>query len=201
MSFLSLILIALGLSADAFAVSITNGIIINNLKFKDALKIGGYFGLFQAIMPVIGWTAGINFRDYIVKIDHWIAFILLGCIGIKMIIEAFKEEKMNDTEENGKPSQNPLSTRVLLMLAVATSIDALAVGVSFAFLDVSITGSALTIGLITFSTSTIGVLIGKKCGRLLQKKAEIIGGIILTLIGFKILIEHSDIKAVLKIFQ
>jgi len=203
MSFISLVLIAFGLSMDAFAVSITNGIVVKHIRLKDALRIGAFFGFFQALMPLTGWALGINFKSYIVAVDHWIAFILLGFIGIRMIISTLKEEKeqedSEDISEDEKESENPLSFKVLLLLSIATSIDALAVGISFAFLNVKILSSALVIGLITFLLSSIGVLIGKKFGDLFQKKAEIIGGAILTLIGLKILIEHTDaIEAVLK---
>lgn len=203
MNFVSLVLIAFGLSMDAFAVSVTNGIIIKDIRLKDALKVGAYFGIFQALMPALGWAAGINFRSYIVRIDHWIAFVLLGILGIRMIISALKEETDSDNlGEGDKCCENPLSNKVLLLMAIATSIDALAVGISFAFLEVEILSSALIIGLITFTVSTGGVFIGKKCGNLLQKKAEVIGGIVLTLIGFKILIEHSGgMKAVFKLFE
>ena len=204
MSFMSLILIAFCLSMDAFAVSITNGIIIKNVRLNDALKIGLYFGFFQALMPIMGWAAGIHFKDYIVAFDHWIAFVLLGFIGVKMIISALKEEKdradEQDASQDERICENPLCAQYLLMLSVATSIDALAAGVSFAFFDIGIFASALLIGLITFTLSTFGVLIGKGCGGLLQKKAEIIGGSILTLMGVKILIEHTGVAVtVLKV--
>lgn len=196
MSPILLVLIAFSLSMDAFAVSITNGMTINNIRLRDACKIGIYFGLFQALMPAIGWSAGINFRSNIVMIDHWITFALLSVIGIKMVICSLKKEKEKvnpqDVSGGNKEHENPLTTKVLLLLAVATSIDTLAAGVSFAFLDMSIMRAALIIGLTTFTISTIGVLIGKKCGNLLQKKAEIIGGIVLVLIGFKILVEHTS---------
>ncbi len=186
MSLFTLVLTAFGLAMDAFAVSITSGIVINHLQIKNALKIGLFFGFFQGFMPLIGWLAGIKFSDYIVQFDHWVAFIVLGFIGIKMIYESFKED-----EE--KSDFNPLNNKVLFFLAIATSIDALAVGVSFAFLKVSILYSVIVIGVITFLTSFLGVYIGKKSGELLKRKAEITGGIILTLIGTKILLEHLNI--------
>lgn len=205
MDLLSIILIAFGLSMDAFAVSITNGITIKDLKSSHVLKIGVYFGGFQALMPVIGWAVGSQFKDYIVSIDHWIAFGLLAVIGIKMIREALDHRE--DSSENGKDSleeaaiskqdsvdeENQLSTGRLLMLAVATSIDALAVGVSFAFLSVSILGASAVIGLITFFVCVAGVLIGRRFGSLLKQKAEIAGGVILVLIGAKILFEHLNL--------
>lgn len=201
MDLLSIVLIAFGLSMDAFAVSVTNGITIRNLKSSHALKIGAYFGGFQALMPVIGWAVGSQFKDYIVSIDHWIAFGLLAFIGIKMIHEALEhsEEGKDGMEEAAISKQLPeaagseLKAGRLVVLAVATSIDALAVGVSFAFLSVSILGASAAIGLITFAVCVAGVFIGKRFGSLLKKKAEIAGGVILVLIGAKILFEHMDI--------
>lgn len=199
MSFLSLLLIAFGLSMDAFAVSITNGISIKNLKNKHAFKIAAFMGAFQGIMPVIGWAAGVGFKDYIESIDHWIALILLTIIGGKMIVEAIKNrnEGVCATGQPIEPEEDHndeiLNNKVLFLLAVATSIDALAVGVSFAFLQISIVTSALLIGIITFIVCFIGVKIGKRCGCFLQSKAEIAGGVILILIGLKIFLEHMNI--------
>lgn len=199
MSFLSLLLIAIGLSMDAFAVSITNGISIKNLQNKHALKIAAFMGGFQGIMPVIGWAAGVGFKDYIESIDHWIALILLTIIGGKMIFEAIKNrnEGVCATGQPIEPEEDHndelLNNKVLFLLAVATSIDALAVGVSFAFLQISIVTSALLIGIITFIVCFIGVKIGKRCGCFLQSKAEIAGGVILILIGLKIFFEHMNI--------
>ncbi|MCY6485558.1 manganese efflux pump MntP family protein [Clostridium aestuarii] len=183
MNILSIIFIAFGLAMDAFAVSITSGIIIKNLKIKNALKISFYFGGFQALMPLIGWAIASKFRNYIIIFDHWIAFIFLGLIGGKMIYEAI-------TSKEDKATFNPLKDTVLLFLAIATSIDALIVGISFALLKVFIIEAISIIGLITFVISFVGVLIGKKCGELLKKRAEITGGIVLILIGTKTLIEH-----------
>ncbi len=203
MDILSIVLIAVGLSMDAFAVSVSNGIIIKDLKISHALKVALYFGVFQALMPLAGWLAGSQFKDYIVNIDHWIAFGLLTLIGGKMIREAFGEaddgaESVEDMCEvaistQGTACENPLRMGRLLVLAVATSIDALAVGVSFAFLRVSIVWSAVIIGLITFVICYAGVYIGNKFGGLLKKKAEIVGGLILIGIGLKILLEHMGI--------
>lgn len=187
MNSLTLILTALGLSMDAFAVAVTSGIIINRVQLKNALKIGLYFGFFQAIMPLVGWLAGIKFSQYIERFDHWIAFLLLSFIGIRMIIESRK----NDEE---REVFNPLDNKVLLMLAIATSIDALAVGVGLAVLKVSILTSVFFIGLITFGLSFLGVLIGKRSGTFLKNRAELAGGAVLTIIGTKILLEHLDIK-------
>lgn len=203
MDLLSIILIAVGLSMDAFAVSITNGIIIKDFKIAHALKVGLYFGVFQALMPLVGWLAGSQFKDYITSIAHWIAFILLAFIGGKMIREAYgNNSKANKSEEGlhevaisvqETEQEDPLRMSRLIMLAVATSIDALAVGVSFAFLNVSILWAAFIIGIITFVICVAGVFIGKSFGGLFQKKAEIIGGVILICIGLKILLEHFGI--------
>jgi len=202
MDILSVVLIAVGLSMDAFAVSVTNGIIIRDLKVTHALKIGLYFGVFQALMPLAGWLAGSQFKNYITSVDHWIAFGLLSIIGGKMIHEAFEEDEEGETIEGmcevaisnqGTVCENPLRMGRLVVLAVATSIDALAVGISFAFLRVSIVWSSLIIGLITFIICFAGVYIGKKFGGLLKKKAEIVGGVILIGIGLKILLEHTGI--------
>ena len=145
MTFTELLLIALGLAMDAFAVSVSNGMVIPNLRLRDALKFGLYFGFFQILMPLIGWGAGQLFREYIMAIDHWIAFFLLSYIGIKMIMDTKKEEE----------SAGSTQFRVLFILAIATSIDALAAGITFAFMAVNIWLSVTVIGLIAFSLSTI----------------------------------------------
>lgn len=201
MDILSILLIAIGLSMDAFAVSVTNGITIRNLKIRHALKIGMYFGVFQALMPLAGWLAGSQFSEYIISVDHWIAFGLLSFIGGKMIHESFDkgdseaEEGMLEVAISGQETvkEDPLRMGRLMMLAVATSIDALAVGVSFAFLKVSILWSAAVIGSITFVICVAGVFIGKRFGDLLKRKAELAGGLILIFIGLKILLEHTGI--------
>jgi len=203
MDILSIILIAVGLSMDAFAVSITSGIIIKDFKISHALKVGLYFGVFQALMPLAGWLAGSQFKDYIINIDHWIAFVLLAFLGGKMIREAYNNDREINESSDGiyeaavsiqeTSQEDPLRRGRLLVLAVATSIDALAVGISFAFLNVSILFAAFIIGIITFVICVAGVFIGRKCGCLFQKQAEIIGGIILICIGLKILLEHLGI--------
>jgi len=186
MSLITLIMTAFGLAMDATAVAITSGIIINNnLKLHHALKIGLAFGFFQGFMPLLGWLVGINFSDSITQYDHWVAFLVLGFIGVKMIYESFKDDE-------DKADFNPLNNKVLLLLAIATSIDALAVGVSFSFLKISLFYSVSTIAIITFVTSSLGVLIGKLSGELLKRKAEVTGGFILTIIGAKILLEHLN---------
>ncbi|MBB6698368.1 manganese efflux pump MntP family protein [Clostridium algidicarnis] len=199
MSLLTIIITAFALSMDAFAVSITNGILIYDVKAKDALKTGAYFGLFQGVMPLIGWLLGIKFQDYITKIDHWIAFILLGFIGIKMIYESFQNKPI--ACENSENPRACLNSRTMIMLSIATSIDALAVGVSFAFLKVPIVSSVIIIGIITFAVCFIGVFIGKNCGVLLKKNAEILGGVILILMGIKIFLEHTNLLGAMNIFN
>lgn len=177
-----LIMIAIGLSMDAFAVSVSNGMAISNLRLRDALKFGLYFGLFQMLMPLTGWAAGQMFSSFITTFDHWVAFILLGYIGIKMILDAVRGEEESSTGST--------SFRVMLLLAVATSIDALAAGITFAFMSVNIWFSIAVIGSITFCLSTFGALIGKRAGDALGKHAQIVGGVILIAMGVKILIEH-----------
>jgi putative Mn2+ efflux pump MntP len=180
---ITIIFIALGLAMDAFAVSITSGIAIKNLKINNALKIALFFGFFQAFMPVIGWLAGLSLRDFISNIDHWIAFGLLSLIGGKMIYESLQMESR-------EKKSNPLNIYLLLILSIATSIDALAVGISFSFLDLSIALPVMVIGTITFGLSFLGVFIGNKSGHFFEGKIEIIGGVILIGIGIKILLEH-----------
>lgn len=189
MSFLSVFIIGIGLSMDAFAVSLAKGFCLKKDILKYAFKISFLFGVFQAIMPLIGWFAGTYFENYIKSIDHWIAFILLGFLGGKMIIESIKEFSANDENELAC-DRDTLSLKNLIVLAVATSIDALAVGISFGFLSVNILPSILIIGLTTFILCFIAVVIGKKLGESLQKYSELIGGIILLIIGIKILLEH-----------
>lgn len=184
MGFISIFMTGIGLSMDAFAVSVAKGMTIKKNQLKMALKISLFFGGFQAIMPMIGWFAGSYFKEYIQAFDHWIAFILLGFIGGKMIYESFKGEDEEADEEN------ELSYKNLTILAIATSIDALAVGISFALFEVSIVWAALIIGITTFILCMFAVLLGKKLGALCQKYAELIGGVILVIIGLKILIEH-----------
>ena len=180
---ITIVFIAFGLAMDAFAVSITSGITIKHLKINNAIKIAAFFGLFQAIMPLIGWLAGFSLGDFISGIDHWIAFGLLSLIGCKMIYESTKMEA--DEKE-----VNPLNIYMLLILSIATSIDALAVGISFSFLKVSIALPVIVIGSITFLLSVLGVFVGNRSGHFFEGKIEIVGGFILIGIGIKILIEH-----------
>lgn len=206
MSILSIVLTGFGLAMDAFAVSVAKGITLTRIRVKDALKVALFFGGFQAIMPLIGWGAGRYFADYIKAFDHWIAFILLSLIGGKMVFEAIKEKReekgevsvtLEAFEDSGlemvRSSNDELSTKNLTILAIATSIDALAVGVSFAFLGISIVQSVIIIGVITFVLCFLGVIIGEKLGDIFKNYAEIIGGVILILIGINILLEHTGI--------
>jgi putative Mn2+ efflux pump MntP len=179
----SILLIAIGLAMDAFAVSISSGFIIKQIEIKNALKIALFFGLFQAIMPVIGWLAGISLTGFISGFDHWLAFGLLCIIGCKMIYESFKLNPAGN-------KINPLNIYVLFILSIATSIDALAVGFSLSFLRVGIVLPAIIIGIVTFVLSFLGVYIGNKFGHFFERKIELIGGLILISIGIKILIEH-----------
>lgn len=189
MGFVELFLIGVGLSMDAFAVSVCKGLNMRGkVNFKHAGIIALFFGGFQALMPLIGYFLGIGFEKYITKIDHWIAFVLLGFIGGKMVIEAIKEWNAEDKQEEDK-----LDIKELFILAVATSIDALAVGITFAFLNVNIWSAISIIGVTTFVLSLIGVVIGNKFGSKYKSKAELAGGIILMLMGAKILLEHLGI--------
>jgi putative Mn2+ efflux pump MntP len=176
------ILIAFGLAMDSFSVSITNGLTRKFVKVTDALKIGLFFGFFQAIMPVFGWLAGENVIEFIAGFDHWIAFGLLSLIGCRMMYESIKKD--------AKKVIGSLSLGILLMLSIATSIDALAVGLSLSFSKVSIVAPAIATGLITFSLSFLGMYLGSRFGRFLKNKIEVLGGMILIIIGLNILIEH-----------
>lgn len=182
----SLICISIALSMDAFSVSICKGLTSRRFSLKTAISCGLWFGIFQAVMPLIGYFFGVQFEHFIKSIDHWIAFLLLLLLGANMIREAF-----SDDEECEKDS----GMKTMPLLAVATSIDALAVGVSFAFLSVNIWKSVLIIGITTFVFSFVGVRIGNVFGSRYSKMAEITGGVILILIGVKILLEHLGIIA------
>ena len=202
MNFIALIFTSFALSMDAFAVSITKGMTIKNLKKSTALKMALAFGVFQGAMPLLGWALGISFESYIKSIDHWIAFILLGFIGFNMIKGFFddrKEENVSELEFSATTDVDDLSNKEIIMLAVATSIDALAVGISFAFLNVSIIPAASIICIITFLVCVVGVFVGNKVGDIFNGYAELVGGIILILIGFNIFNEHTQILS--KIFN
>lgn len=182
MSIPELLLIALGLSMDAFAVAVCKGLALRKVRLRHMVSCGLYFGLAQALMPVTGWLLGVNFRQMIESIDHWIAFVLLGCIGMNMLREAL------GPEDDAPDASFRFSDMALL--AVATSIDALAIGVTFAFLQVNIAAAAVCIGAITCALSMLGVKLGGAFGRKWKARAEFTGGAILILMGLKILLEH-----------
>ena len=181
LDFPTLFMIAVGLAMDAFAVSVSCGLSIETLRMRHLLRIAAAFGLFQALMPVAGWALGLGFRDAVARVDHWIALALLGFIGIKMI---------RDSRESCRKRRDVTDWRILLALAVATSIDAFAVGLTFAFLDIAIVTPALLIGFITLIISGFGVFLGDRAGCLLGRKVEIAGGLILIAIGIRIAIVH-----------
>ena len=187
MSFIELFIVAIGLSMDAFAASVCKGLCMRRVNWMHAVIIAAFFGGFQALMPVIGWALGVSFASIIEPIDHWIAFGLLALIGGKMLWDAFHEEP---EEVDCSVTGSKLDMRELLMLAVATSIDALAVGVSLAFLGVGIVEAAVVIGVATFALSLAGVVIGSRFGARFERSASVAGGVILILIGCKILLEH-----------
>lgn len=185
MGIVEIIVISVGLAMDAFAVSICKGLSMKKIHWKNVIIISLYFGVFQAIMPIIGYLLGSAFSDFVKSIDHWIAFILLSIIGGNMIKDSTDDEveKRNDN----------VDFKTMIVLAIATSIDALAIGVTFAFFKINILSAISIIGIITFILSFIGVVIGNKFGDKFQNKAEFTGGIILIIIGLKILLEHLGI--------
>ena len=185
MGAIEILLISIGLAMDAFAVSVCKGLAMKKMSWKKAIIIGLYFGAFQAIMPTIGFSLGTAFERFITNVDHWIAFILLVGIGINMVKEAFDKKSENRNEN--------VDVKTMLVLSIATSIDALAIGITFACLKIHIVMPVITIGLITFIISLIGVKIGNRFGNKYEKKAEIMGGVILILLGIKILLEHLGI--------
>ena len=185
MGFWELLLLAVGLSMDAFAVSICKGLAMDRVTLKKACIPGLWFGGFQGAMPLLGWLLGSRFTSYITSVDHWIAFVLLGILGFNMLREA----KNGEAEE----ADASLGFRVMLAMAVATSIDALAVGITFAFLEVNIPPAVSFIALVTFLFSAVGVKIGSLFGTRFKAKAEALGGIILILLGVKILLEHLGV--------
>lgn len=189
MSLWALLLTAVGLSMDAFAVSLCKGLQMPRLSWKNALIIAAFFGAFQAFMPLLGWLLGSQFERYITSVDHWLVFGLLGFVGGKMIYDAFKS---GGDEECGNSFER-LNMKELVLLAFATSIDALAVGISFAFLNVRILPAVLTIGAVTFGLSIAGVLLGHRFGAKYHKYATLVGGCTLILIGLKVLLEHLGV--------
>lgn len=185
MSLIEIVLLSVGLAMDAFAVSICEGLSMKKMNWKNAIIVALYFGLFQALMPVLGYFLGSTFEHIVTNIDHWIAFILLGLIGGNMIKESFGgEDEKNDDRVDFK---------TMVVLAIATSIDALAVGITFAFLRVNVVMAVVLIGVITFSISLVGVKVGNRFGDKFQNKAEFAGGVILIILGLKILLEHLGI--------
>lgn len=187
--FIELFLMGVGLAMDAFAVSVCKGLGMVRVNKKQAVTIGLFFGGFQALMPFIGWVLGRQFEQYIRSVDHWVAFVLLGFIGGKMMVESFKKE------EDGvvKKEDMPLNIKEMFVLALATSIDALAVGITFAFLGTPIVEAITIIGCTTFVISIGGVYIGNFFGSKYKNRAEFAGGLILVLLGLKILLEHLGI--------
>ena len=186
MGIVELLLTAIALSMDAFAVSVCKGLGMRRMRYDQALVISLYFGVFQALMPLIGWLLGTSFSRYIQAFDHWIAFVLLAFLGGKMLWDVFHEKEDGEQES----AERRLDHRELFMLAIATSIDALAVGIAFACLEVNIWRSISIIGVTTLVISFAGVWIGNRFGNRFQKKTEIAGGLVLILIGVKILAEH-----------
>lgn len=185
MSLAELFVIAVGLAMDAFAVSVCKGLSLGKTKLKHSFKVGIYFGGFQVIMPFLGYILGVRFQNMIQRVDHWIAFILLFIIGLNMIKEAGEDESCSSS----------MNVKSMIPLALATSIDALAVGVTFAFLNVDIIPAISLIGIVTFILSAVGIKIGSVFGIKYKSKAEIFGGIVLIIMGIKILLEHLGFLA------
>jgi putative Mn2+ efflux pump MntP len=186
MGVIEILLLGVSLSMDAFAVSICKGLSMKKINWKKEIIIGLYFGIFQALMPVIGYFLGTTFQSFVTNIDHWIAFILLVLIGGNMIREAVSEDESENCNDN-------VDFKTMIVLAIATSIDALAVGITFAFLNVNVPLAVTLIGITTFVISILGVKIGNRFGSKYENKAELAGGVVLILIGLKILLEHLEI--------
>jgi len=182
---IAILLIAFGLAMDSFSVSIANGLSTKTFKTSKALTIAIFFGFFQGLMPILGWVAGESMADYISAFDHWVAFILLTIIGVKMIFESITNKPNNFLRT--------YNIKVILILSVATSIDALAVGLSFSFLGISIFFAAIIIGVVAFFLSFLGVYVGRRFGKFLKNRIEILGGLILIGIGLKILFDHAGV--------
>jgi putative Mn2+ efflux pump MntP len=179
---LIMVLVALGLAMDSFSVSVTNGLASQRFEARSALTIGAFFGMFQALMPLVGWLAGVHFIGLISGFDHWIAFLLLAVIGCRLILDALRS--------GSKSSVGSLGIGALLMLSVATSIDALAVGLTLPVLQLPIAATVVVVGVVTFSLSVLGVYLGGKIGRLVSHRVGILGGLILIALGMKILVDH-----------
>ena len=186
MGAIEILLISIGLAMDAFAVSVCKGLAMKKMNWKKAAIIGLYFGGFQAIMPVLGYSLSKGFENFVTSIDHWIAFILLSIIGGKMVKDAFSPENSENCNED-------VGFKTMIVLAIATSIDALAVGITFAFLNVNLILAVSLIGIITFLLSVIGTKVGNVFGDRYENKAELLGGVILIFLGIKILLEHLNI--------
>lgn len=182
MGFFTLFLLAIGLCFDTFAVSVSSGLLRKEIVFWQAVRIAFFLALFQAVMPVLGWLGGITIKTWIEPFDHWVALGILTILGVKMLLESQKKSEEKNI--------NPLDIKVIISMALATSIDAFAVGISFAIIKVNMIMAVLIIGLVTFIASMLGVLFGKKTGARFGQKIEIIGGLILIAIGIKIVIEH-----------
>ena len=185
MNGLEILLVSIGVAMDAFAVSICKGLSMKAMNWKKAIIIALYFGVFQALMPAIGYLLGATFQELVTKVDHWIAFALLTFIGVNMLKEAFAKDKDTHSES--------IEFKAMVILAIATSIDALAVGITFAFLKVNLILATIMIGIVTFLICVIGVKIGNKFGDKYERKSEAVGGFILILMGTKILLEHIGI--------
>lgn len=182
MDLITLFLLSIGLCFDTFAVSVSSGLLRKEIVFWQAVRIAFFLALFQAIMPVLGWLGGISIKGWIESFDHWVALGILSILGIKMLIESFKKSEEKNI--------NPLDIKVIISMALATSIDAFAVGISFAIIEVNMLLAFIIIGAVTFISSMLGILFGKKTGSHFGQKMEIIGGVILIAIGVKIVVEH-----------
>lgn len=193
MGLAELLMIGVGLSMDAFAVAVCKGLGMSRVNWRHAFVIALFFGGFQALMPFVGWALGTQFAALITPVDHWIAFVLLAVIGGKMLVDALRGE--DDDGAESAANTDTLDVKELVMLAVATSIDALAVGITFAFLGVDIVGAVAVIGVTTFVLSFAGVAVGNQFGARFEKPASIVGGVVLILIGLKILLEHLGVIA------
>ncbi|WP_311746852.1 manganese efflux pump MntP [Proteus terrae] len=190
MSFYATIILALALSMDAFAVAVCKGATLHKPRFREALRTGFIFGIIEASTPVIGWALGLYTSQYIIQWDHWVAFGLLFVLGSRMIYQSLKRDDNCPCEEDAPQRHGSLS---LIATGIATSLDAMAIGVGLAFLQVNIVHTAMTIGMMTMIMATLGMLIGRYIGPVLGKKAEIIGGIVLIAIGFNIVFEHLEL--------
>lgn len=190
MSFYATIILALALSMDAFAVAVCKGATLHKPRFREALRTGFIFGIIEASTPVIGWALGLYTSQYIIQWDHWVAFGLLFVLGSRMIYQSVKRGDECPCEENAPQRHGSLS---LIATGIATSLDAMAIGVGLAFLQVNIVHTAMTIGMMTMIMATLGMLIGRYVGPVLGKKAEVIGGIVLIAIGFNIVFEHLEL--------